>query len=249
MSATVVTCYYRIHSKHSHEEYDKWLTDFLSNVNCNLIIFTSKDLVEYLYEKRGSQLKEKTLIIPIELENLELTKKYDWTKQYDMDNQKYTGRSKECYILWNSKLWFLKQVVKKNPFHSEKFIWNDIGCLRTNNTSIIQYIGAKYPNPEKISKKSIDIVLLKPIVDNKQKVFINEVHFSGAQFGGHKDVILIFYDLFYKRLDEHIKHGIFVGCDQQTISSVYNDHRELFNCIVPEKPWIDPWFFLWQYYS
>ena len=249
MTTTVVTCYYRIPSKHSHEEYDRWLTDFISNVQCNLVIFTSPDLAQYLYDKRGNSQKGRTKIIPMELKELELTDKYDWQKQYEMDQQKYTGRSKECYILWNSKLWFLKKAIEENPFQTDTFVWNDIGCLRTNNNTIIQYISPRYPLYDKISKERIDIVLLKRFQNMSQRVFINEVHFSGAQFGGHKVVILRFYDAFYQKLDEHISQGIFVGCDQQTISTLYLENPDLFNCICPENPWIDPWFYLWQYYS
>ena len=248
--ATVVTCYYRLKSKHSPEQYDRWLTTFLENIECNLVIFTSPDLVQYLYDKR-SNFSEKTRIYPIELADLEIAKKYQdfWDRQYEMDLYKNTGRTKECYILWNSKLWFLKKVIEENPFGSDAFIWNDIGCLRIENRAILKYLGPRYPIYNKISRDMIDIVLLNPFQNRSQSVFINEVHFSGAQFGGHKDTILRFYDLFYKRFDKHINVGIFIGCDQQTVSSVYLENPELFNCISVEKTWIDPWFFLWQHYS
>ena len=52
-TATVVTCYYKIASKHSHNEYDIWMTNFLSNIDCQLVIFTSPDLVEYIKNKQG----------------------------------------------------------------------------------------------------------------------------------------------------------------------------------------------------
>jgi hypothetical protein len=91
---------------------------------------------------------------------------------------------------------------------------------------------------------------LKPILDKTQSIFIDEIHFSGAQFGGHIDSILRLCDLFYRKLDDHIRRGIFVGCDQQTISSVYNENPDVFNCIIPtDQLWIDPWFYLWQYYT
>ena len=249
MTTTVVTCYYRIASKHTHEKYDEWINNFLRNVQCNLVIFTSPDLYQYIYDKR-STIPEKTKIIPIDFVDLEIAQKYDWQKQYDMDNEsRYTGRTKECYILWNSKLWFLKKAIEYNFFRTDAFIWNDIGCLRTNNKLMLQKISPIYPVYEKISKNAIDIVLIKPFTNPHQRIFINDVHFSGAQFGGHKDSILKFYDLFYQKLHEHIMQGIFVGCDQQTISSVFMENRELFNYIIPQNVWFDKWFFLWQYYS
>jgi len=251
MSITVVTCYYKIKSKHSHDDYDKWITNFLSNISCNLVVFTSPDLVDYIVEKRQRFL-DKTRIISMVFEELPVYKLYKdlWEIQYQMDKQQDTGRTKECYVLWNSKIYFLRQVIETNPFFSDKFIWSDIGCLRMHgyDTSLITQIINNYPVYERISKSQLDIVLLEAIQNTEQKIFIDEIHFSGAMFGGHKDVILVIYDLFYKRLYEHIQQGIFIGCDQQTISSIYNDNRHLFNCITCEKS-TDNWFYLWEHYS
>lgn len=250
--ATVVSCYYKIKSKHTHEEYDKWITHFLSKVSCNLVVFTSPDLVEYIKLKRVNFLT-KTVIIPIAFEDLYLYRAYEkfWDAQYKMDIYLHEsqGRTKECYVLWNSKLHFLKVAIEKNPFLSDKFIWADIGCLRSslNDSDILDY----YPVYNKISSNKIDIVLKNPIHNLNQKIFLNEVHFAGSMFGGHKDVIGKFYDLFYQRFHQHIQSGIFIGCDQQTISSVYNENRDLFNCITPtsnlSEEW--KWFFMWIYYS
>lgn len=252
MSVTVVTCYYKIKSKHSHDKYDKWITNFLSNIKCNLVIFTSPDLVEYIREKR-SPFISRTVIKAVEFNDLPLYKMYEnlWEGQYEMDKQQDTGRTKECYVLWNSKIDFLKQAIYQNPFSSDKFIWTDIGCLRTSDPSIISHISETYPLYNRISNDKIDIVLIEPLNDKTQKIFIDEVHFSGAIFGGHKDIILKFHKLFYDRFDEHIRQGIFIGCDQQTISSVYIDECDLFNCIVSKHMLDDNWFwfFLWIYYA
>ena len=123
MSVTVVTCYYKIKSKHSHDNYDKWITNFLWNVSCNLVIFTSPDLIEYIVKKRQRFL-DKTRIISIEFKELPVYKLYKelWEQQYQMDNQKDTGRTKECYVLWNSKVYFLRQAMEANLFLSDKFI-------------------------------------------------------------------------------------------------------------------------------
>ena len=252
MSVTVVTCYYKIKSKHSHDEYTEWITNFLSNIPCNLVIFTSPDLVEYIREKRLLFMKQ-TVIKVTEFNELPLYKKYEnlWEKQYEMDKLQHNGRTKECYVLWNSKLEFLKQAIDQNPFSSDKFVWTDIGCLRAPNKSFISHISQTYPLYNKISNDKIDIVLIEPFDDKEQKIFIDEVHFSGAMFGGHKDIILRFHKLFYDRFETHIQEQIFIGCDQQTISSVYIENCDLFNCITSKYSVNDNlcWFFLWIYYS
>jgi len=253
MSATVVTCYYRIPSKHSYEKYDVWISQFLSVVNCNLVIFTSFDLLRFIYEKIPVSLQYRAYIIPIDFENLDIYRKYQhlWDQQYTIDPDPGCGRSKECYVLWNSKLWFLHKAIQQNPFQSDKFVWTDIGSLRTPNASLFHNIHHRYPLYDKISGSRIDIAMIEPIEDPHQTVFVGEVHFSGTIFGGHKDTIQVFHNLFYKKLDEHIQKGIFVGCDQQTISSVYNENRDLFHCISSNHVVIDEfqWFYLWLYYS
>jgi len=258
MSATVVTCYYKIKSKHSPEEYDEWLTNFLSNIECNLVIFTSPDLKDYLLDKRPDHLKSKTHIICEEIHELELAKKYEnyWDYQYSIDNQQSCGRTKECYILWNSKLWFLKKAIELNIFQSDKYVWTDIGCFRHSNYELIQVL-KNYPDYNSISNNKIDIILIYPIKYREQYYFLDEVHFSGSIFGSHKDVLLKFYDLFYNRFDEFIQKSLFIGCDQQIFSSIYNTNPELINDINPRTVtentniyyYGEGYFILWLYYS
>tara|TARA_B110001450_G_C17360945_1_gene375495 strand:- start:30 stop:203 length:174 start_codon:yes stop_codon:yes gene_type:complete len=57
-----------------------------------------------------------------------------------MDPGKKCGRSIGCYVLWNSKFQFLKEAIDINPFKSNKFIWNDIGSMRTISQLIIPII-------------------------------------------------------------------------------------------------------------
>jgi quinolinate synthase len=105
-----------------------------------------------------------------------------------------------------------------------------------------------------ISNDKLDIILLNPITNKTQYHFINEVHFSAAMFGSNKDIILKIYNIFYQRFDEFINNNYFIGCDQQTISSIYNTNPELFNPIeinllIKKNQRIDPWFLLWAYYT
>jgi hypothetical protein len=249
-STTIVTCYYKIKSKHPPEHYDQWIANFLSTVQTNTVLFTSHDLQNTLYDKCSEILKTRIKIIPLSLDDLPLAQKYKtlWDRQYEMDRQKYSGRTKECYILWNSKLWFLMQAINENPFQSDKFVWTDIGCLRNINSEIRTKL-QKYPLYDNISETQLDIVLLSPF--KQPKLFFQyEVHFSGAMFGGHTRVIKKVYDLFYERLDMFIQEGLFVGCDQQTMASVFMTNPEVFHPIIPSHDtWIDPWFYLWDYYS
>ena len=71
--STIVSCYYKFPSKHSHEKYDEWMNNFLLNIPNPIVIFTSPDLVSYIMSKRMNFLKN-THIIARPFEELELYK-------------------------------------------------------------------------------------------------------------------------------------------------------------------------------
>jgi len=247
MSTSIVSCYYKIKSKRSHDNYNNYINNLFNNINSNVnfIIFTSKDLENYLLDKtkRIKNIK----IITKEFEDIKLLTQYNqiWEKQYNLDLQKNTGRGIECYVLWNSKLDFIKESIEKNYFNSDKFIWMDIGMIRNND-----YINDlnNFPQYNLISDNKIDIVLLRNFSNPNQKYFQDEIHFSGSMYGGKINIFKKFIKLYYDKFDEYITNNKFIGCDQQIISSVYLENMNLFNPINPNGK-TDPWFYLVKYYS
>ena len=242
-SVTIVSCYYNVKSKHSHSKYDEWIRNFLRNLRNNIVIFTSDDLVDYL--KQIGRANTNMLIITKNFEDIDIYKQYNiWDQQYIMDPQKNI-RTKECYVIWNSKMNFLKEAIELNPFQSDKFVWTDIGCLRDKR--YCNYI-ANYPLYKNISNDKLDIVLIKPYTNLNQCVFQNEVHLEGAIFGSSKVTLLKIITLYYHYFDKYVSKKLFIGCDQQILSSIYTQHKDLFNLIVPNKNCINEWFYLWFHY-
>lgn len=248
MNTTLVTCYYKIKSKRPHSDYLKYIDNLLGNLNdsINMVIYTSSDLVNIFtkYVKNKSRI----IIITKEFEDIPLYKKYIgiWDSQYTKDNQKNTGRTYKCYVLWNSKINFVTETIGLNPFNSSYFIWIDIGCVRDNQ---YKRLVSNFPNESKISKNSIDIVLLKDFQNKNQKFFKDEIHFSGAIYGGSKSTFLRFEELYYKKFDKYLENNQFIGCDQQIISSVYLENNELFNIVLNTNSTYNSWFFIIKYYS
>ena len=257
-SATLVSCYYLLrNSKHSAQQYDKWIKNLLLNLTSNIIIFVGKNEEKYISQilQNNNLLKinKKTyLLIVKEFHDLPLVAKYSpdfWTNQENIDKQKWCGRGQGCYKLWNSKFHLLKEAIQLNPFKSDKFIWNDIGNIR-NEAGAIKFLNT-YPTYNRISSDKLDIVLLKPFHNQTQFFFQDEVHFSGSLFGGGKEILLELCELFYLYFDIYAKKNMFIGCDQQILATVYLKNREKFNCIVPPINCIDidEWFYLYKYYS
>ena len=141
---------------------------------------------------------------------------------------------------------FVKEAIELNPFNSDKFVWNDIGSMR--DEAFAQYL-TNYPLYKNISNDKLDIVLIQKYENEMQYFFQNEVHLSGSIFGGSKDTLLKIIDLYYKYFDEYAQNYLFIGCDQQILSTLYINNKELFNLIVaPHDGSIDKWFYLYYEY-
>ena len=246
MSISLVTCYYEFESKHSNTDYRRWIKNLLNELTCNIIIFTSNDLVSFL-KKEMNHNNVLFVIKPLKQLSIALKYKHIWEKQYKLDSpEKWGGRTIGCYVVWNSKFQFLKEAIDINPFKSDKFIWNDIGSMRSNSYA---HLLKNYPNYHTISKDKLDIVLLKGFTNPKQRFFENEVHLSCSIFGGHKDVILNLHKKYYEMFETYLENNQFIGCDQQIMSSLLLKNTELFNLITPNNRIIDPWFWLYYYWS
>jgi hypothetical protein len=252
MSVTLVTCYYKlVKSKHSLQDYDCWIKNFLLNINnTNIIIFHGKNDKEYIQTIIDKNKKTiNYLLIEKEIDDFELVKKYDrhfWNRQESIDPNKYCGRGQDCYKLWNSKFNLLKEAIEKNPFNSDKFIWNDIGNVRDLN--IVTSCLNNYPKYNSISNNKLDIVLLNRFNNPYQRLFQNEIHFSGSMFGGGKELILELCKLFYIFFDIYVHENLFIGCDQQIIASLFIKYSDKFNLIIPKNNFIDKWFYLYSHY-
>jgi hypothetical protein len=254
MSVTLVSCYYKLNkSKHSLQEYDFWIKNFLLNIKTNIIIFVGKNEMEYIKSIIVNNTNIKYLLIEKEINDFELVKKYNngfWNWQESIDPNKTCGRGQDCYKIWNSKFNFLKEAILLNPFNSDKFIWNDIGNVRNINI-VNKCLNNNYPKYENISNNKLDIVLLKKFNDFTQSFFQDEVHFSGSMFGGGKEILLELCDLFYIYFEIYVKKGKFIGCDQQIIATLFLKNQDKFNCVYPKniKNGTDEWFYLYDYYS
>jgi len=258
-SATLVTCYYKVKSKHTFDEYSIWIRNLLLTIKCNIIIFTSADQAEWLYLYtiiNRNQINENiggVKVIIKELQDLDIVRKYPdiWEDQYTKDPT-WDIRTKECYMIWNSKLALVCEAIMLNPFGSDKFVWNDIGSLRDIRFVYENYMQIlKYPQYENISRDRIDIVLIEDFTVQNQIIFQNEIHLSGAIFGGGREAFLKLIDLFYRNFDMYLENGYFIGCDQQILATCVQQVPELFNLITPvhSDHVIDKWFYLYYYYS
>jgi len=257
-TVTVVTAYYCVKSKHCPKQYDVWINNLLLSVgsNCKMVIFTSPDLIGYINAVcKKNELGASFTVISIPITEFKLLKRYPlkvWMQQYAMDPQKACGRTIECYLIWNSKLIFMKEAMERNVYGSDKYVWIDIGSYRNIESSPkeLEY----FPRYENVSDDDkMDIVLLRPyaLEEMNQVIFYNAVHLSGAMFGGNIRAINRIYDRFYRALDVYLCGGSFAGCDQQVLSTCCVHNPEMFNLVIADNNNTrrDAWFYLYYYWN
>jgi hypothetical protein len=142
-------------------------------------------------------------VIGIPMREFKLLQRYPlkiWAHQYSMDPQKACGRTVECYLIWNSKLIFMKEAIERNVYGSDKFAWIDIGSFRNADTTILEY----FPVYERSSEDKIDIMLIQTSLPHEmnQLICFNTVHL-GCMFGGGIKAVNQLFQLFYKEFLIH----------------------------------------------
>ena len=142
-NSTMITAYYNIQSKHSHEQYVEWMSNMLTVQDC-LVIFTDPDTTETIRSLRPAAYP--TLIIPYTIDtflvNTILTSE-DWDTHEKMDPESGIGHNRDLYAVWNEKANMMKIVADDNPFSSSYFVWLDIGAVRqagNNHQKLIRRI-------------------------------------------------------------------------------------------------------------
>jgi hypothetical protein len=268
---TIVTCYYKIPSKHPYQQYDQWMIKFLTTVETPMVIYTDDQSIEKIKDLR-KWAEDKTIIInkPLQFTYCAQEKYLNtWVKDWRRDLE---GRihNPKLYIIWNNKSKFVEEVIQANYFNTEYFCWCDIGCFRTQE-NLQKY--KNFPKVEKIvatntkDKMQIlnieqfnnsDIAYMNAIKEqNKLKeneltelkienIFQTRATVGGTIFLGHKDTWNIWIPTFYNMMDTLIKNDTFAGKDQDIMAIISLLYPELVHLITP--PTSNGWFYLQDYF-
>lgn len=248
--ATIVTSYFKLNiSKASHETYSEWMKNMLV-IDNPMVIFCDESSRQFIETQREDK-KEKTVIITTAFNEFH-TYKYanEYIANYKVDSEQRVGHTPLLYMIWGEKSHFLKRAIEMDPFKTDYFLWVDIGCFRKPNT---QYID--WPNPARISEMDKTKVLLLSVVPfteselecgTKENLplfqFTNRI--GGTMFGGGKEVLLKWHDLYYEMVEYFISIGRFIGKDQSIMNSVYLLNRDMCDLIQWKPGCADPWFYI-----
>lgn len=248
--ATIVTAYFHLpYAKKPHSTYCVWMQNMLI-IDNPMVIFCDKESEPLIQSLRAAHM-DKTQIVTLTFEEFHCIKYIQYFEShYNMDTEQRVGHNIYLYMIWNEKPHFVKRAIDMNPFHTDKFLWVDIGCFRKPNEHYIHW-----PNQERIPMDKVLLLSVNPFEpselscksEHELPLFQFKDRIGGTIFGGGKELLLLWHTKYYSMLEHFITIHRFIGKDQSIINSVYllnRDKCELVNWI---EGCHDPWFYLQDY--
>jgi hypothetical protein len=228
--STVVAGYFMTDSKFSSDKYIAWMANMLSTLD-PMVVFTEATLVPTIHRFRRHALNA-TIIVQTSLQDLPITlvrsenspsSESFWQNQLDVDPEKRIHRSYKVFWIWLSKTWFVNEAIQFNFFHSDFYMYSDIGCYRNaryNDKKIAQHMELVPPGAT-LWMAHHDIDPPPTLLWNKKLDRHERRHFyhSGSQGAGSVKAWIDFHRVFSKTLDAFIERDMFIGEDQTVLQS------------------------------
>jgi hypothetical protein len=239
-STTIVSCYYprNENSRHTFEEYNSWIEQFLTYVNTPIVMFSDGEAYDWMYKVREkAQLLDRFFLIRKPLSDLECSSpewEDIWTRQLKLGPWK-DEPFQTIFKIWNQKSFFVEEVLQKNPFESDVFVWCDAGCWR--NPIVCRNYAQDWPCLKVIQPNRMfllviesmdaliqrlnepDIQTLEDVVTKVQTC--HKTTLSGTMLVGDRKAWEIWIPIFREALQYYAKHNLFAGDDQAVLASTY----------------------------
>ena len=226
---TLVTAYYRFKSKHRIGIYNSWMKNLLK-INRSMVFFLEKPNFRKILYKRPKEYLNKTIWVFANINEFYTYKNFydEYKKSYEIDVEHFRHNIR-LYMIWSEKSNFLRTVALKNYFGSKCFYWVDAGNFR--NTSDLK----KYKNwpstkecfedgrvviNERLNKSDYIKDGLKRFDSNIHREFQRSYNVDGSCFGGNREHVIQFCNLFYEMIRVYIKKNIFIGKDQNMMAFI-----------------------------
>ena len=132
--ATIVTAYFSLPSKHTHEEYLGWMSQLLQ-LDAAMVIYVDVGFTEVIRSLRQHR-RSATVIVPTTLAAFKsMQVGYDfWRAQTSIMCSQWAAKMPKwppaLQAVWAEKSSFLLEALRANCFNSNHFFWVDIGCYR-----------------------------------------------------------------------------------------------------------------------
>jgi hypothetical protein len=266
---TLSTCWYILKSKFNVKTYLSWITNLLSIVdNFNLVIYTDvSSLKHFVHLIDFSNKKIKIIITPIE-EFYTYKYKDSWIKNHEKSNLKlHSYIDWRLNMLWNEKIFFVNETIKKKYFNTLYYGWCDIGYFRNRPNDLHCDYLKNWPNNQKLLDGFFNEKIHYACVQNDKSIYLNlqndiithysnklesqptiqpttqieEICFAGGFFILKKDLIDNYIKLYDEKLVYYFTNNFIIKDDQSIVMDIIFTNPNLFS-IHTEDTNFDNWF-------
>jgi len=134
-------------SKHTHEEYAQWLSQFLGSITTDIYFYTTPEMAPVVRAARGDKLPitiDTRYVSPFDIPPLK-GKEDAYIKIHELDREKFR-HNPSLYAIWNAKPWLTDFAVKTLAKQYDYIFWNDAGSFR------MQHVYTEWPNPGRVEQ-------------------------------------------------------------------------------------------------
>jgi len=256
---TIVSCYYLLpnNKKRSIESYMNWISIFLTHCTSPIVMFSDGPIADQMDAFRKT-CPDKWLLVRTPLNDLHFGSQAEL--QYMEDRSRGRPITPDVMRIWMNKSHLLSQVAKTNPFNTESFIWCDAGCWRDPEFAKVYAPGWPRAPPKALTCSWLGTMEDFRTLDNKNSTFeefvdyymgqlVNKPSFTGGIFGGDKEAIRNFTEIFTKIFDICRSRGIPIDGDQELCGTavLWMEYKGMPTKFYEDKnlpPGTDNWFAL-----
>ena len=248
---SLVTAYVDL-SKHDSINRARKNSDYLPHINniCqypgNLIIFCEIDMVETIWRLRMKyNYGNMTYVSVFNFTSLPLYSKINEVRRHWSEGRCPAGlnpggkESPEFMILMWSKLYFLNEASKLNPFDSSHFAWIDIGITYVPDILINKSLAETFVSIQMIMNETPDKIRMPCICETSPNELLEtstRIEFYRSRqcklimgfFLLPNTLLSILTALFLEELDSCLKTG-FPNTEDTVMAAVSAEHPELFD--------------------
>ena len=256
MNNIIVSAYYIIENKRPSNDFNEWIKNFMF-VKSLKVIYTNKLTFENIFIKFYKNIHKDSeniykdhdnncIYIIQELEDTYIWKNYKnlmiLSEKKDPEILKGINHNKYLYTIWNNKSFWLKET--SDIIKADGYYWVDIGCIRyKSNDDVKSFVKSlnfvNRKNNNKIILSFINQFNLEDdhyYVDSIPYIYYNNntiIRIQGGFFGGGKEAIIEWCDLYIDELNLFDKYKVFAGKDQYIMGSIYLKYKYKFDIFIP----------------
>ena len=266
INITFSTCWYILKSKFGKSRYEKWFSNYLSNVkNHYLVIYTNEESKSMLlpYIKNNTNIKLVTLDIE-DFYNYQYKEKWiENHKKNDLLNNNSRFKTDwKLNMLWSEKISFVKKTIDEKYFDTDWYGWCDVGYFRGTSRDICVEKIQFWPNHTKIEELNKNMIhyskinyniesmnTLFKIINHKNEYGLpkspippGQASIAGGFFLCYKENIEWWHKTYDDKLKLYFENNYLIKDDQIIIINCIFENLHKFKLWQENDPNFDKWF-------